>query len=183
MLYLYHLLIDNPDDCIKFDKIVYEYEGMIKRVAFSVTKDSFYADEAAQSALISIARNISHIKTDNVNMLKSYIYTVAENAGIDAWRRKMRDQRVSNIDDYVDIPSDDNLFDSIFGTEYTKKLIKLLDKIPVHYREVLVLSILHEHSLYQIADELNRKYCTVRQQLVRGKKMLAELMKEAEGND
>ncbi len=183
MFYLYYLLIDNEEDCIKFDKIVEEYESMMYSVVLSVTKDRYFADEAMQSVLVSIARNISRIKTDNSAMLKSYLYTVAENAGIDEWRRKKRCNRVSNIEDFLDIPSDDNIFENVDGKERAKRLTKLLCKMPVLYREVLVLSLLHGHSLCQIADELDRNYSTVRKQLARGKKILEKLIKEAGINE
>ncbi len=183
MFYLYHLLIDTEEDSIKFDKIVNEYEKMMYRVALSVTKDRFLADEAMESALTSIAKNISRIETDNVPMLKSYLYTIAENAGIDAWRRKKRDNKVAHLDDYIDIPSEDNVYENVVGAENLNRIVEYLWKMPVLYRDVLVLSLLHEHSLCQIADELGRNYSTVRKQFVRGKKMLVKIIKEAEQND
>ncbi len=183
MFYLYYFMIENEEDCEKFDRIIEEHERMMFRVMFSITKDKMYAEEAMQSALVSIARNISHIETDNPIMLKSYIYTVAENAGIDAWRRKMRESRVLNIDEFTNISIDDRLIDKTCNKENMKKLLAMLRTLKPSHREVVVLSLLHGHSLCQIADELDKNYSTVRKHLERGKKKLAKMIKEAGFDD
>ncbi len=178
MFYLYYLLIKSEDDCIKFDRIVGEHEKMMRRVILKIVGDNLTAEEALQSALLSIARNISSIETDNPAMLKSYVYTIAENAAIDEWRKKKRESKVLNLDDCINVPSEDNVYKNVVNTDNMKKLAKAIRKIPDNYRRVLILSLVHNHSLCQIADELNKNYATVRKHLERGKKKLLELMKE-----
>ncbi len=183
MLYLFFFILDNEEDSKKFNDIIDAYQDVMFKVAYSVTKDYYDAEDALQIVLLSLARNISHVKTDNENMLKSYLYTAAENAGIDIWRRRMRKNKVACIDDYENILCGDNLYKSIGEKEDVATLVKLIDKIPPRYREVLVFRMCHGKSLCQIADELGRKYSTVRKQFGRGKKMLEKLMKEADEND
>ncbi len=178
MLSFYLFMIEAEEDSIKFEKLYSDYENMVYTIAFRITNDEIMAKDASQNAFISIARNIKRIKTDNIYMLKAYISTIAENAAIDQLRRKMREDVICSIDDYLELSDDIDIVAELEVGERVTKIREFIRKMPRRYNEVLVLRYLFDHSLCDMVHELGRKASTIQKQLTRGKHMIEEFLKE-----
>lgn len=169
-------LIDDNENICKFEQIYHEYHNIIYNIAFGITKNHHDAEDALQSSLFSIAKNIETIKTDNVLLTKSYIYKIVKNAAIDVLRRK---KIFINIDSLLSITSDSDIYDSIEGDEQYKSIVKHIMSMPSVYKDVLFLHFVKEMSTKQIATSLKRSHSAVKQQLARGTKKLRTILREA----
>lgn len=178
MLSLYLMVFEDHKNDSKFEKIYNEYKGMLYNIAFGITKNHHDAEDAMQSALFAIAEDIDNVKTDNIPMLKSYLYKIVKNASIDLIRIKKRYSGLLNIDDFLYIASDEDISSTIEGNEQYRQIVKCIIKMPSIYRDVLVLRFLKQMPTGRIARVLKRKHSTVKQQLNRGTKILRAILKE-----
>jgi RNA polymerase sigma-70 factor (ECF subfamily) len=179
MLSLFLMLIEDHENDSKFEAIYNDYHDMLYNIAFGITKNHYDAEESMQIALFTIAEDIANIKTDNIPMLKSYLYKITKNASIDFLRSKKRVSSVLNIDDFLFVSADEDITYSIEGDEQYQQIVKCILQMPSIYRDVLALHFLKEMPTIRISRILKRKHCTVKQQLNRGTKLLRAILKEA----
>ncbi len=178
MLSFYLLMVDTYEEHEKFLFIYNNYRGLVYNIALKIVNEPDTAEDASQNAFFSIASHISTIKTDNEPMLKAYICRIAENAAIDLYRCKKRQNKFECIQTCLDIPDDCDICSAIESRECVKKLIVLIKQLPKLYRDILILNILHQRSAKVIAGILHINYATARKRLFRAKIKLKELLKE-----
>ena len=179
MLSLFLMVIDDHKNDSKFEAIYNEYHDMLYNIAFGITQNHYDAEEVMQIALFAVAEDIENVKTDNIPMLKSYLYKITKNASIDLLRSKKRASSVLNIDDFLFVSADEDITYSIEGDEQYQQIVKCILQMPSIYRDVLVLHFLKEMSTSRISRILKRKHSTVKQQLTRGTKLLRAILREA----
>ncbi|MBQ4333645.1 MAG: sigma-70 family RNA polymerase sigma factor, partial [Clostridia bacterium] len=108
---------------------------------------------------------------------KRLLVVVTENAAIDMLRKNKHYAPVS-YDELENVLSmDKDMLDSVAVQE----LVDLICELPEIYRDVLELRAYHGLSEKQIAAILDVEYATVRKRLERARTMLAEKMKQQEG--
>ena len=94
---------DTPD--IIIDELYNKYIRLVAEIAFSVLKDPEYAEDAIQSAFLSVTQNVWKLKSTSEENVKSYIIKTARNTAIDIYRKNQLITR-------FEIPlSDENDFD------------------------------------------------------------------------
>lgn len=178
MLAFYMSLIDDDSDKNKFEIIYYKYRKQMLSMAYSVLKNQYDAEEAVQETFIKIARNIKSIKEPQSPSTLSYVLKATKNNSLN--KLKSNKKRYKFYDEFrsekiADIP--DNTFieqlDIKNNYEKTVEVIKNMDEI---YRDVLFFYFVEEMSASEIADLLDRKKSTVKQQIARGKKIIIKKM-------
>lgn len=179
MLFLYLSAIDDHNNDDKFIKLYYTYEKKVFSIAFGFTKDFHDAEDASQLAFFALARNISKIKLENEIETKIYVYKAVKSASFDIIRKRKRAPQTVSMDSFFNLSSSDNLDESLEGDELLQRIIKIINKFPEHYRDVLTYYYLGEYSTKEIADLLNRPLSTVKSQLKRGNFLLRKAIKEA----
>ena len=179
MLLLYTALIDDEKDQLRFEEIYYAYRKQMLLVAQRILHDPIEAEDAVQTALLGIAKQIKSISSHNPQILRAYALTAAKNAALNLLPKKQ--QELLSITD-MDIADDTNLFDQVAASQDYELLLTALKKIPSIYRDVLMLKYVQELSMKEISALLNRKAATVHQQITRGKKLLIAQCRE-EGMD
>lgn len=133
------------------------------------------ADDAAQNALISIARNIGSF--DRRSSFSTWVWRIATNAALDEIRRRGR----------RDVPSSDRHdFDrpdpsaSAVSTLDDRQIVEAaLLRIPLEFRTAVVLRDLADLDYDEIADVLDIPIGTVRSRISRGRSQLADLLHES----
>ncbi len=177
MFFLYFSVIEDAEGYSKFEAIYNEYHAMLFKIALGITKNPHDAEDVMQNSLFAIAKDIKNIKTDNVNMLKSYLYKIVKNNALDFLRKK-KSKSFGLLDDFELIQSNESTTHSIESDEQYIRLVILIKKMPTTYRDVLILHYLHEMPVARIATVLNRKKSTIKQQLIRGTKLLRKCLQE-----
>ena len=156
----------DKSDCI--DEIFEKYSDMIFRVAVSHVRTRNDALDICQEVFLKyVKKNLSFENEEHrknwfirvtVNCCKSFLRS--------AWHRK---SIFSANNDYAQTPFED----------YDKRtdVHNALQQIPVKYRTVIHLFYFEELSVREISDILKIKESTVKSQLMRGRKLMYELLK------
>lgn len=175
MLYLYLAMIDDDNDCDKFETIYYSYRKRMVYEAYSVLHNKFDAEDAVHDTFIKIARNIKSIDDPNSNKTLSYVLKAVKNTSINMYNRNKKNKDFVDIDTVENI-TDEEFFDRLEISENYNEVVNAIRKLNDKYRDVMFYHYVNEMKINDIADLLGRKKSTVQQQLVRGKKLLIELL-------
>ncbi|MBK9013753.1 MAG: RNA polymerase sigma factor [Saprospiraceae bacterium] len=146
----------------------------IKRLA-QVTDTE--AEDILQESFISIWKNLYAF--DQSLKLSSWIYRIVHNQAVSAFRKKKsygRDEKVT-WDDALNasIPDDTSLADAGEMQDIDLSLHEVLEQLPLHYKEVLMLKFLENMGYEEISDVLKIPEGTVATRINRAKKAFKSL--------
>jgi len=125
-----------------------------------------YANDIVQEVFIKIWKNIENFNVKKANF-KTWIFTIARNTITDYLRKKKMvsfssldkedETFADNIEDEVVLPNE-----ALMKLEDKEFLNNLLDKIPAHYKEVLILYYQEEMTFSEIGKLLEKPLNTVK---------------------
>ena len=166
---IYLQMIDEPQDRHKFVKIYEAYVKLMFYVANEILHNSHDAEDAVQHAFISIAKNMKNISEVECPKTKGYVVTIVENKAIDLLRAKARRGEIELNEDTGGL-----------SIEYTgdNSLAACILKLPVRYREVILLKYEQGYSTREIAKILKLTESNAGKLLQRAKNKLEELCRE-----
>lgn len=177
MLLLYTAMIEDETDQLRFEDIYYRYRKQMLLVAGRVLQSPEDAEDAVQTALLGIARQIKSVPTGNDKVLRAYVLTAAKNAALNLLPQQQARENTLDISD-VSAASGEDLFRQVQACQDYDLLLRCMRQMQPPYREVLMLTFVQELSVNEIAGLLHRKPGSVRQQLNRGKKALVALCRK-----
>lgn len=166
----------NINEKNKFEAIYYKYKGMLFYTALNIVKNDNDAEDILQEAFIKTAKNIKLINDIESRETASFLIVITKNTAYDHIRKTKKITELPLSENEIGI-NEDRLNHLVCDTEY-KELISVITSIPSPYNEVLYLHYAKDYSIKKTAKLLNRKESTVKMQLVRGKKILAEKLSE-----
>ena len=180
MLALFLALIDDPSDKELFEKIYTKYEKQMFYVANELLNDTYLSEDACQIAFTRIATNIKKLREMDEQKIKYYLLISAKNAALDILKKREKENG-------VDIDAFYNLYDQkaqqeIEHVDNENYLVEILNKLPDTYTDVMYLHFVMGMSENEVAQVLNRKINTVRQQVSRGRKKFIELYEKEQKN-
>lgn len=188
MLTFHTAMIDSTENQTKFEQIYYSYRKQMHYAAFQVTHDNGLAEDAVQEALLSIAQNIDHIRTDKEKLLRAYVLTAAKSRAINIMKKEkiIKDAEYYSTDEatmqslvatysYLD----NCLENDLINAETKNEVIDVVQNLPYPYAEALMLKYVHELEMDEIAEVLNASVGTVYQWLSRGRKKVVKIVKGA----
>lgn len=181
MLMFYLSMIDDEADHATFEQIYYTMRDEMLRIANELLKNQADAEDAVQEALIGLAIYIKHVPKER-GAMRAYCLASARNAAIRYHKKNAHWHHLLHIDS-LKLSADNDVFSSIVKLEDKRTLKRIIDKIPLIYREVLMLRYVSDMPPRKIAKLLHRKPDTVRMQLVRGRKMLIACYMEVVSNE
>lgn len=176
MLLLYTVMIEDKPDQLRFEQIYFAYRKQMLFVANRVLHNTHEAEDAVQNALLSIAKNIKTVPQDE-NTVRAYVLTAAKNAALSLLPHKQHRDSILDISD-LNVAGEADLFRQVMHCQDYALLLRIIQQLEPHYREVLMLVYVQEQSIKGAAQILCRKEDTVRKQLQRGKQKLIELCKK-----
>lgn len=161
---LYLQMIDSAEDRSKFEQIYHQYRNLMYYEAYQVLKNEQDTEDAVQSSLVKISKNIHKIGEANSPKTTGYIVTIVRNSAIDLHRKKNRRSalRLSEELGAVEYKSDEGLG-------------KCLLQLPERYRKVLLLKHYHGYRNKEIAQLLDMTPANVARVAQRAKTRLREL--------
>jgi RNA polymerase sigma-70 factor (ECF subfamily) len=136
------------------------------------------AKDILQEAFIKIWRNLNEYDTDL--KLSSWIYRIVHNETISYWRKSKshdKDQTLSLDDEFIEY-EDPGQVENDSNPDPNEKIEKVLDSLPLKYREVLTLKFLEKMSYGEVSDVLKIPEGTVATRINRAKKLFIKVAGE-----
>jgi RNA polymerase sigma-70 factor (ECF subfamily) len=153
--------------------LVERYKGELHGFLTRLVGSRVGADDVFQEAFLQV--HLSADSFDEERRFKPWLYTIAANKGRDFLRRQKRRSAVS-LDAPVGSSGDAALVDLLGGSDLAPAssleasdeatIIKVVvDELPGHFREILLLSYFQKMSYAQISDSLSIPLGTVKSRL------------------
>lgn len=124
------------------------------------------AEDLTQDVFLKLAKS----DEQQVNNLKSWVYTIARNTITDYYRKKQL-----AVDSMANEPPEELTTDTEKSKELATCVAAFIEELPEEYRELLILSELKNIPQKEIAEQLQMNYVTVRSKIQRGRKKLKQL--------
>tara|TARA_Y100000815_G_scaffold219110_1_gene204741 strand:+ start:686 stop:1225 length:540 start_codon:yes stop_codon:yes gene_type:complete len=140
------------------------YSDDIRRFIFSKTKDESITDDILQDTFIKVHTKLHTLK--NEDKLKSWLFSVARYTILDHFKVS---KSVLELNDF-------EAEDTTINHEHTEKdcLRGILVNLPKKYREPIFLSDIMGLKQKEVAERLNLPLPTVKSQIQRAKKQIAQ---------
>lgn len=166
------MMIDSVEEQSKFEKLYNTYKGLMYYIAFRILNNSEDAEDVVHNAFMKIAENISKIDEVISPKTQMYVVTIAENKAIDLYRNNHRRRRQV---EYFECISE-----SFVSQMQEGSLGECIAKLPIKYREVILLKYYMGFSCKEIAKQLDISVANAIKLDQRAKKKL-HLICEEEG--
>lgn len=157
-----------------FEEIVRRHAGMARAVCRRVLGPSGDADDAAQTAFVSLAKHAGPLadQLGSTGSLAGWLYRVAVNAALQQRRAARSRRRREAIVVRDREPAADGVMAGVEHSELLHVLDEELKELPQRYRTPLVLCHLEGKTQHEAAEQLGLTYGTLRRRLDRGRKLL-----------
>ncbi len=123
-------------------------------------------DEATQDTLIAVAESIHKFRSES--KFTTWLYSIARNVSIGHLRRVNPDVPLDTAENTAGAS---RRLSSVVAERAAIK--EAVEKLPVHYRDAVMLRDVERRTYEEIANELGIEVNTVRSRLARGRAMLA----------
>lgn len=153
------------------DTLLRRHYDTIRSVCHRIVLNDADADDAAQQALIAVARSIRDFNEQS--KVSTWIYRIAVNAALDEIRRTRKRAIPMGDDTFSEISSTVNGLDA---AETRIDIQRALAQVPEEFRVALVLRHIADMEYDDIAIVLDIPIGTVRSRLSRGREQLALAM-------
>lgn len=175
MLTLYMSFIDNENDKPKLEMIYYTYRENMLLMAESVLHNSQDAEDAVHDTFLKIARNMESVGEPESNKTLSYVLKATKNTAINSLIKNKTKENIIYMENFDDLP-DKEFLEKLNISENYHRTVKAILELDDKYRDVMFYHFVQEMKITEVADLLSRKKSTVKQQLVRGKKILLKTL-------
>lgn len=153
------------------------HQGTVYRFSRQMLGSNEAAEDVTQDVFVALARNAGRFNPA-VASLSTYLYGIARNLVLQRYKRS-RTRIEVNIDavaseDEAAFATSSDPTDTISRAQATRHLRRAILRLPVHYREVVVLCELNGLSYEEAAAIAGCPVGTVRSRLSRARRMLIE---------
>ena len=152
-----------------YEVLVNRYQKAVIASAFSVTHNSFLAEDTAQDAFVT-----AWIKLDTLNepeKFAAWICRIAKNCGMNMLRQYRGFLSLDAVENY-DITGEDSLSLQYEKYEETEELGKSISRLPEKVKNIINLYYFQGLSVVEIADKLRISQGTVKSGLHDGRKKI-----------
>lgn len=147
-----------------------DFHKELKAFIFNKTRNSIDTEDILQEAFIKIIRNID--KVNQAENLRQYLYGIVRNTINDYFRN--RKQIIDNTEVEEKISDEETQF---LNTTIAECCIKpFINKLPLNYRDALLITEFEQISQKDLAQRLNISYSGAKSRVQRGKEKLKELI-------
>ena len=164
------------DDKQRISKLYEKHSRRLFAAAKAVTGNASDAEDAVQNAFVSVVKNVGHINIDDEEAMRGYLLTVVKNEAVNILRKRKNLEPVDEITGIADGCDVEFLTEKREVFEYAVKIMSAMDE---KYRAPLYLSTVMGFSIKEVAKTLGRDHKTVKVQISRARKMLADALTEA----
>lgn len=151
-----------------FAEVVRRYQKLVMSVCLRTVRNSQDAEDAFQATFIALAKRPTQLRKSK--SLSSWLYSVAWRTSVRAARRRIQ-RKARQIPENTTTTAAEP-FEEISKIRDMTVLEEELNKLPEHYRSVLVMNFLAGHSNQQIADQLQASRGVIDGRIQRAKNAL-----------
>ena len=166
-------------DEMAFEELLKRYLKPIYNFLYRFAGDIAALDDLTQETFIKVWKNLKRF--DPEKKFKTWIFTIAKNTAYDHLKKKktipfsfFADEEGEN---WLENIADENFLpDEILERKnLSEEMDIIIEKIPSHYRAILLLHYREDFSLHEIAEILSEPYNTIKSRHQRGLKKLKSL--------
>lgn len=157
---------------MEYEDVVRQYADDITRLCVVWTQNEEAAKDCFQNTFLKLYQAKHHFSEKE--HLKAWLYTVARNECRDYHRQFWN----RHVDVRYILPEQKMAASDPIEDEETERLVLALRKLPLKYREIIVLYYYEEYGTTEIAHLLHMSVNTVKSRLRRGREKLAAIMKQ-----
>lgn len=171
---------------LDFSEVYREFQPKILRYLSRLAGQN-EAEDIAQEVFTKISRNLGSFKGDS--KLSTWIYRIATNAAVDRFRSLSFKQMADHtpLEEKHEVTGNniwtghrEPLTDrQVIQKEMSQCIRDHIDKLPPHYRTVIILSEIEEFKNREIADILQLSLDTVKIRLHRARALLKKILEES----
>ncbi len=176
------MVLENPDFYVE---IIRRYQNKISRYIQRISNFSpDDIEDLTQDVFLSAYEHINSF--DDNYTFSSWIYRIAHNKAINFWKKHEREFGSISLEDNI------SLVDSIFNERSieldieileNKEIVeKILDRMPIKYKEVLILKFLEGKDYKEISDILEKPMGTIATLINRAKKQFKKEFEKENNN-
>lgn len=182
MLAFYLSILANETDKLNFENLYRSYGDNVLKYANSRLHNKQNAEDLAHDTWVWVAENFERFYTLDENSIRNYIMKIIENKCNMVFRNQKRE--IDLFDELIsettvqEQTEDSDIFLSFCEKEDVQMIVSCIKCLDARYRDVLNLFYLNQCTAKEIAGILQIKDSTVRQRLVRGRRMLIAMLQE-----
>ncbi len=163
----------NRMDDRQFEALYEQYANDVLRVSYFYLGDRQQAEDVTQDVFVRLLTNAPDLEPGKE---KAWLLKVALNRCRDIWRAAWVKRVVLGSPALELTPAPDQMDDRLEKQE----LMAAIRRLPVDFRDTILLHYYQGYSITEIADMLNVPEGTISSRLSRGRKKLEEILKERE---
>ncbi|OGB63792.1 MAG: RNA polymerase subunit sigma-24 [Caldithrix sp. RBG_13_44_9] len=168
-------------DVQAYDILVRRYKDQLLNFVFRFVGNRTDAEDIVQETFLRVYRNKHMYK--EIAKFSTWVYTIAGNLAKTELRRRKR-HKVFSVSNFVneerdfDIPDRDHSPERKVDSNIQENIIqKAIEKLPIKFKEVIVLRDIQEFAYEEISQILNIPLGTVKSRVNRGRLKLQEDLK------
>ncbi len=189
MLPLYLTYLEEYDDKKQFEKIFRDYRKQMVFYAMSILKNESDAEDAVHDVFLRLARNWGSVKMiDNPIDLRNYLLKATKNSSLNIMKKNSREN--ITLDTIIEFDfdsepsvSDEEFIDMICAKMEYQAIVVAMTKLKETYRCALYYHFVLELSVKETAKVMGQTTTATKQQLIRGKKALLDMLGIKGGGD
>lgn len=169
---IYLQMIETDEEKSKFEIIYTIYRKLMLYQANKILGDMNDTEDVVHDAFLKIIKILDQIEDPKCPKTKNLVVTIVERTAIDLYRRRKRKSIVSLDEEFVNVPSTQDIDDIHEKTDIAVAIATL----PTKYRELLLLRYDSGFSEIEIAQLLSMSRENVHKTIQRAKKKLAKVL-------
>jgi RNA polymerase sigma-70 factor (ECF subfamily) len=164
-------------DPAAWDALFRRYQLPLYVYVFELVHDEQASLDLVQESFINATRYIGGLREDD--KFGGWLFGIAHQKCVQRWRKQTREQDA--LEEFTAVPPEfvDAPDDLLIRREQEEEFMSLLDRLPPPQRSVLLLHLVEEFSVEQIAEITGAVPGTVKSRLHYAKRALRKLMEEA----
>ena len=179
------LAIENESDRAFMENLYRRHYPLMYRKALAMTRSAADAEDVVEAAILRLIDRIELLRACKPMSLRSYLLSCVKNAAIDKLRRdNTQFKRLYTFDDSQDklnaVPDGAEVDAGLLHAAQVDAIMDALARLPDRERELLRMKYYEELSDREIAATLGLNPSSIRTYLLRARRKLGAILKEAE---
>ena len=169
-------LLSRGGDLAAFDTLARRLQGRLFSYALRIVGDSHAAEDLTQETLLRTFTSLPRF--DPAQRFAPWVFGIAAHVCRD-WlrRRRRRPERVQEVDAHA--ATAPPAWQEAASGEQRERVLRAVRRLPLKYREVIVLHYLEDLPYEQVAQSLGIRAAAARRRALRARHMLARYLGDA----
>jgi RNA polymerase sigma factor (sigma-70 family) len=168
-------LVETDDPKALLSELMTAYGKEVWNYAYSISRKRDLADDITQEVFIKVFRNINAFRRDA--SVKTWLLTITRNTAIDFQRSAFF--RKVTLSDWLEERGESRSVEQEAMEKWAiDDMWALVLKLPVKYREAMILFAHHQLSMKEMADVLGVTEGTVKSRLFHARQKLAKMKEQ-----